>query len=80
MWVDAFITLTLYVSSRCSPHLCAVPAAAPENVQAIVLNSTVAEVHWDPVPSKLIRGHLKGYKVQNKRLQALRHKHLHQQT
>uniref|UniRef100_A0A671Y116 Neuronal cell adhesion molecule n=1 Tax=Sparus aurata TaxID=8175 RepID=A0A671Y116_SPAAU len=39
------------------------PVAAPENVQAVVRNSTVADVHWDPVPSKLIRGHLKGYKV-----------------
>ncbi|XP_028286316.1 neuronal cell adhesion molecule-like isoform X4 [Parambassis ranga] len=39
------------------------PIAAPENVQAVVLNSTLAEVHWDPVPSHLIRGHLKGYKV-----------------
>ncbi|XP_073327718.1 neuronal cell adhesion molecule-like isoform X5 [Pagrus major] len=39
------------------------PVAAPENVQAVVRNSTVADVHWDPVPSKLIRGHLKGFKV-----------------
>lgn len=41
-----------------------VPVAFPENVQAIVLNSTLAKVHWNPVPSKLIRGHLKGFKVQ----------------
>nr|XP_020515589.1 neuronal cell adhesion molecule-like isoform X13 [Labrus bergylta] len=39
------------------------PVAAPNNVQVMVLNSTLAEVHWDPVPSKFIRGHLKGYKV-----------------
>ncbi|TMS05363.1 Neuronal cell adhesion molecule [Larimichthys crocea] len=39
------------------------PVAFPENVQAIVLNSTLAKVHWNPVPSKLIRGHLKGFKV-----------------
>ncbi|XP_050929190.1 neuronal cell adhesion molecule isoform X11 [Lates calcarifer] len=39
------------------------PVAAPENVQAVVLNSTLAEVHWDPVPHRLVRGHLKGYKV-----------------
>lgn len=38
--------------------------AAPDNVQAMVLNSTVAEILWDPVPSKLLRGHLKGFKVQ----------------
>ncbi|XP_034542290.1 neuronal cell adhesion molecule-like isoform X2 [Notolabrus celidotus] len=39
------------------------PVAAPDNVQAMVVNSSLAEVYWDPVPSKLIRGHLKGYKV-----------------
>ncbi|KAG8012788.1 Neuronal cell adhesion molecule [Nibea albiflora] len=39
------------------------PVAAPENVHSIVRNSTLVEVHWDPVPSKLIRGHLKGFKV-----------------
>ncbi|XP_071350315.1 neuronal cell adhesion molecule-like isoform X3 [Trachinotus anak] len=50
------------------------PAAAPENVQAVVLNSTLAEVHWDPVPHKLIRGHLKGYKVYYWRERSL-HKH-----
>lgn len=42
---------------------CTVPVAAPQNVQAVVRNSTLAEVHWDPVPHKFIRGHLKGYKV-----------------
>ncbi|XP_068580129.1 neuronal cell adhesion molecule-like isoform X9 [Cebidichthys violaceus] len=50
------------------------PVAAPENVQAVLLNSTLAEVHWDPVPSKLIRGHLKGYKVYYWRERSL-HKH-----
>ncbi|XP_031724937.1 neuronal cell adhesion molecule-like isoform X19 [Anarrhichthys ocellatus] len=50
------------------------PVAAPENVQAVLLNSTLAEVHWDPVPSKLIRGHLKGYKVYYWREHSL-HKH-----
>ncbi|XP_070762981.1 neuronal cell adhesion molecule-like isoform X3 [Enoplosus armatus] len=50
------------------------PLAAPENVQAMVLNSTLAEVHWDPVPSKLIRGHLKGFKVYYWRERSL-HKH-----
>ncbi|XP_029289194.1 LOW QUALITY PROTEIN: neuronal cell adhesion molecule-like [Cottoperca gobio] len=50
------------------------PVAAPENVQAMVLNSSLAEVHWDPVPSKLIRGHLKGYKVYYWRDRSL-HKH-----
>ncbi|XP_042351442.1 neuronal cell adhesion molecule-like isoform X2 [Plectropomus leopardus] len=50
------------------------PVAAPENVQAVLLNSTLAEVHWDPVPSRLIRGHLKGYKVYYWRERSL-HKH-----
>uniref|UniRef100_UPI0037E72952 neuronal cell adhesion molecule-like isoform X8 n=1 Tax=Semicossyphus pulcher TaxID=241346 RepID=UPI0037E72952 len=50
------------------------PVAAPDNVQPMVLNSTLAEVHWDPVPSKLIRGHLKGYKVYYWRERSL-HKH-----
>uniref|UniRef100_A0A3Q3XAH8 Neuronal cell adhesion molecule n=1 Tax=Mola mola TaxID=94237 RepID=A0A3Q3XAH8_MOLML len=50
------------------------PVAAPENVQALVVNSTVAEVHWDPVPTKLIRGHLKGFKVYYWKERSL-HKH-----
>lgn len=41
-----------------------VPIGAPENVQPVVINSTLAEVHWDPVLPHLIRGYLKGYKVQ----------------
>lgn len=36
---------------------------APGNVQVNVVNSTLAEVHWDPVPLKSIRGHLQGYKA-----------------
>uniref|UniRef100_A0A672JGK5 Neuronal cell adhesion molecule n=1 Tax=Salarias fasciatus TaxID=181472 RepID=A0A672JGK5_SALFA len=50
------------------------PIAAPENVRVNVLNSTLAEVHWDPVPFDLIRGHLKGYKVYYWRKHSL-HKH-----
>ncbi|XP_028440907.1 neuronal cell adhesion molecule isoform X3 [Perca flavescens] len=50
------------------------PVAAPENVQAVLVNSTLSEVHWDPVPSKSIRGHLKGYKVYYWRERSL-HKH-----
>uniref|UniRef100_A0A669CFE8 Neural cell adhesion molecule L1 n=1 Tax=Oreochromis niloticus TaxID=8128 RepID=A0A669CFE8_ORENI len=42
------------------------PVAAPENVHAVVRNSTLVEVFWDPVPSHLIRGNLKGYKVHYK--------------
>ncbi|XP_049638935.1 neuronal cell adhesion molecule isoform X7 [Suncus etruscus] len=39
------------------------PMVAPGNVQVNVVNSTLAEVHWDPVPLKSIRGHLQGYKI-----------------
>uniref|UniRef100_A0A3B4ZZ76 Neuronal cell adhesion molecule n=1 Tax=Stegastes partitus TaxID=144197 RepID=A0A3B4ZZ76_9TELE len=50
------------------------PIGAPGNLQAVVINSTLAEVHWDPVPFHLIRGHLKGYKVYYWRKHNL-HKH-----
>lgn len=36
---------------------------APGNVHVNVVNSTLAEVHWDPVPLKSVRGHLQGYRV-----------------
>lgn len=36
---------------------------APGNVRVSVVNSTLAEVHWDPVPPKSVRGHLQGYRV-----------------
>ncbi|XP_013875194.1 neuronal cell adhesion molecule [Austrofundulus limnaeus] len=39
------------------------PVAAPDNVHVVVINSTLAKVHWDAVPRHLLRGHLKGYKV-----------------
>ncbi|XP_054896525.1 neuronal cell adhesion molecule-like isoform X8 [Poeciliopsis prolifica] len=39
------------------------PAAAPANVHAVALNSTLARVRWDPVPPHLIRGQIQGYKV-----------------
>uniref|UniRef100_A0A7N6B7H5 Neuronal cell adhesion molecule n=1 Tax=Anabas testudineus TaxID=64144 RepID=A0A7N6B7H5_ANATE len=50
------------------------PLAAPRNVQAMVRNSTLAEVHWDPVLPKHTRGHLKGYKVYYRREYSI-HKH-----
>ncbi|KAM3610035.1 uncharacterized protein V6R79_024330 [Siganus canaliculatus] len=50
------------------------PIAAPENVQAVVINSTLVKIHWDPVPAKLMRGHLKGFKVYYWRERSL-HKH-----
>uniref|UniRef100_A0A5F8G326 Neuronal cell adhesion molecule n=1 Tax=Monodelphis domestica TaxID=13616 RepID=A0A5F8G326_MONDO len=39
------------------------PMVAPSNVRVNVVNSTLAEVHWEPVPPKSIRGHLKGYRI-----------------
>ncbi|XP_053511092.1 neuronal cell adhesion molecule [Artibeus jamaicensis] len=39
------------------------PMVAPGNVQVTVVNSTLAEVHWDSVPLKSIRGHLQGYRI-----------------
>ncbi|CAB1313413.1 unnamed protein product [Coregonus sp. 'balchen'] len=50
------------------------PAVAPDSVQVLVLNSTLAEVHWEPVPPKTVRGRLKGYKVYYWRERSL-HKH-----
>ncbi|CAN9498949.1 unnamed protein product [Ophioblennius macclurei] len=50
------------------------PRAAPKNVRVNIVNSTLAEVHWDPVPFDSIRGHLKGYKVYYWREHSL-HKH-----
>uniref|UniRef100_A0A8C4RE50 Neuronal cell adhesion molecule n=1 Tax=Erpetoichthys calabaricus TaxID=27687 RepID=A0A8C4RE50_ERPCA len=39
------------------------PMVAPTNVRVHVENSTLAEVHWDAVPAKSVRGILKGYKI-----------------
>ncbi|XP_012576341.1 PREDICTED: neuronal cell adhesion molecule isoform X11 [Condylura cristata] len=39
------------------------PMVAPGNVRVSVVNSTLAEVHWDSVPLKSIRGHLQGYRI-----------------
>ncbi|XP_032893590.1 neuronal cell adhesion molecule-like isoform X20 [Amblyraja radiata] len=39
------------------------PMVAPSNVRVHVVNSTLAKVHWDPVPPKTVRGFLKGYKI-----------------
>ena len=40
-----------------------VPLTAPESVQVLVQNGTLAEVHWEPVPPMSVRGQLHGYKV-----------------
>ncbi|KAM3870181.1 neuronal cell adhesion molecule-like [Diretmus argenteus] len=50
------------------------PVAVPDNVRVSALNSTLAEVHWNPVPPKTVRGHLKGYKIYYWREPGL-HKH-----
>ncbi|KAM6288266.1 neuronal cell adhesion molecule isoform 14-T14 [Spheniscus humboldti] len=47
------------------------PMVAPGNVQVRVINSTLAKVHWDPVPLKTVRGHLQGYKVYYWKVQSL---------
>ncbi|CAJ1054974.1 neuronal cell adhesion molecule a [Xyrichtys novacula] len=39
------------------------PSSAPDSVQIMVHNSTLAEVHWEPVPFTSVRGKLQGYKV-----------------
>ncbi|XP_067907098.1 neuronal cell adhesion molecule a isoform X2 [Heterodontus francisci] len=39
------------------------PMLAPTNVRVHVVNSTLAKVHWDPVPLKSVRGFLKGYNI-----------------
>ncbi|XP_045073926.1 neuronal cell adhesion molecule-like isoform X10 [Coregonus clupeaformis] len=40
-----------------------VPMSAPESVQVLVQNGTLAEVHWEPVLTPMVRGGLQGYKV-----------------
>ncbi|XP_046715116.1 neuronal cell adhesion molecule a isoform X20 [Silurus meridionalis] len=50
------------------------PAAAPKNVRVQVQNSTLAEVHWDPVPPESVRGRLQGYRVYYWKERSL-HKH-----
>ncbi|XP_038843984.1 neuronal cell adhesion molecule-like isoform X6 [Salvelinus namaycush] len=40
-----------------------VPMSAPESVQVLVQNGTLAEVHWEPVLTSVVRGRLQGYKV-----------------
>ncbi|KAK7891438.1 hypothetical protein WMY93_023401 [Mugilogobius chulae] len=55
------------------------PLAAPNNVQVQVVSSTQVEVHWDAVPGRLLRGHLRGYRVYYWREHSL-HKHNHHHT
>ncbi|XP_040005516.1 neuronal cell adhesion molecule a isoform X1 [Xiphias gladius] len=47
------------------------PLAAPDSVQVMVHNSTLAEVHWQPVSSPSLRGKLQGYKVYYRRERGL---------
>ncbi|XP_077565479.1 neuronal cell adhesion molecule-like isoform X2 [Stigmatopora nigra] len=39
------------------------PLSAPDGILITVHNSTMAEVHWEPVSTNSVRGKLKGYKV-----------------
>uniref|UniRef100_UPI0037E75095 neuronal cell adhesion molecule-like isoform X1 n=1 Tax=Semicossyphus pulcher TaxID=241346 RepID=UPI0037E75095 len=48
-----------------------VPLSAPDSVQVMVHNSTLAEVHWEPVPFPSVRGKLQGYKVYYRRERGL---------
>ncbi|XP_072233883.1 neuronal cell adhesion molecule a isoform X18 [Leuresthes tenuis] len=48
-----------------------VPLSAPDSVQVMVQNSTLAEVHWEPVSSPSVQGKLQGYKVYYRRLRGL---------
>ncbi|XP_071358489.1 neuronal cell adhesion molecule a isoform X7 [Trachinotus anak] len=48
-----------------------VPSSAPDSVQVMVHNSTLAEVHWEPVPSPSVRGKLQGYKIYYRRERGL---------
>uniref|UniRef100_A0A8C6TRA3 Neuronal cell adhesion molecule a n=1 Tax=Neogobius melanostomus TaxID=47308 RepID=A0A8C6TRA3_9GOBI len=47
------------------------PLTAPDSVQIMVHNSTVAEVHWEPVSFPSVRGKLQGYKVYYRRERGL---------
>lgn len=47
-----------------NPLFVAVPLSAPDSVQILVHNSTLAEVRWEPVPLPSVQGKLQGYKVQ----------------
>ncbi|XP_029317681.1 neuronal cell adhesion molecule a isoform X10 [Cottoperca gobio] len=47
------------------------PLSAPDSVQVMVHNSTLAEVHWEPVSFPSVRGKLQGYKVYYQRERSL---------
>ncbi|KAM7181484.1 neuronal cell adhesion molecule isoform 6-T6 [Macrochelys suwanniensis] len=47
------------------------PMVAPGNVQVHTVNSTLAKVHWDPIPLKTVRGHLQGYRIYYWKVQSL---------
>lgn len=49
----------------------AVPLTAPDSVQIMVHNSTLAEVHWEPVSFPSVRGKLQGYKIYYRRERGL---------
>uniref|UniRef100_H3DMD5 Neural cell adhesion molecule L1 n=1 Tax=Tetraodon nigroviridis TaxID=99883 RepID=H3DMD5_TETNG len=47
------------------------PLSAPDSVRVMVHNSTLAEVHWEPVPLPSVQGKLQGYKVYYRRERGL---------
>ncbi|XP_061106890.1 neuronal cell adhesion molecule-like isoform X8 [Conger conger] len=53
------------------------PTAAPGNIQVQILNTSLAEVQWDPVPPETLRGRLQGYKVTYWKERSLNKHHPH---
>ncbi|XP_055087899.1 neuronal cell adhesion molecule a isoform X1 [Periophthalmus magnuspinnatus] len=47
------------------------PLTAPDRVRIMLQNSTLAEVHWEPVSMPSVRGKLQGYKVYYRRERGL---------
>ncbi|KAA8580109.1 hypothetical protein FQN60_005644 [Etheostoma spectabile] len=47
------------------------PTYVPYEIKVMVHNSTLAEVHWEPVSLQSVRGKLQGYKVYFRRIRGL---------
>ncbi|XP_013872418.1 neuronal cell adhesion molecule a isoform X2 [Austrofundulus limnaeus] len=47
------------------------PLSAPDNVQVMIHNTTLAKVHWEPVSTASVQGELQGYKVYYRRERGL---------
>ncbi|KAJ8262275.1 hypothetical protein GJAV_G00164570 [Gymnothorax javanicus] len=53
------------------------PMVAPSNIRVQELNSSLVEVHWDPVSQETVRGRLKGYMVYYWKERSLHQHHPH---